>query len=819
MPMGLLTIVQFSAVFGAYSLMTLVLPALIFRKRFSNYRLIERFFLYLTIGNFYLMNLVFLLQLLHISNRYTLLFGTIIPAMAAFIKFRRVPIGSVVQSQWTYTVRFTEGRLGKRTLLVMIWGWIVKKMKAAARWWIRQIKLSGLEWLLIGGLIVALCWQYGSNLLVKYAYSTSDIIVHNYWINALGQGELFVAGVYPFGFHCVIYYLHEVFAIDTYVILRVFWLVQVLYIHLVLFSFIRLCCKTRFCAYIGISLYVLSNFLFDITYSRYYSSLPQEFGMLFILPSIWFLLRFLRSDKEGEKEKVPFEPLLFFALCFSMTLAVHFYGTMIAGLFCVAIAIAYIPRVFTKQYFWRIAGAGMLSMFIAILPMGIAFATGTPLQGSLGWGMNVITGASSKAEGNDSDESEQQSTDTEENSSDSEDGERIPEITDGEQQSSSEKVTQENHKNSSEEMTAQDSIEDQNVKKSRALAADWSSESRESAIRKHLVETLRNPFSGIGKLMKTLSSAVEDKVFQQFPKQMSRIILVGIAILVLLGFASIVMQNKDYGKGLIGCGVFIMFLLILLAAGRLGLPALMDGNRTSVYLTYMLSLIWGLAPDAVLTCFIGNVWKGRISNAISFLLPVTMALVLFVTGMIREPMSPPVGQTNGAVTCLTSIIRENKDKTWTICSANEELRMGEDRGWHYETIDFLRKMEGDVSNTVIHIPTPKVYFFIEKIPIDYFGNVYWGSGQSISEEGAEMELPSQSGLQIYMRENRWVIMSRMYEWAQAFQKLYSNEMKVYYEDEEFICYSLEQNEYRLYNFAIDYGYNTKRVSQTGESHR
>lgn len=82
-----------------------------------------------------------------------------------------------------------------------------------------------------------------------------------------------------------------------------------------------------------------------------------------------------------------------------------------------------------------------------------------------------------------------------------------------------------------------------------------------------------------------------------------------------------------------------------------------------------------------------------------------------------------------------------------------------------------------------------------------------------------MNLPSQSGLQIYMRENRWVIMSRMYEWAQAFQKLYSNEMKVYYEDEEFICYSLEQNEYRLYNFAIDYGYNTKRVSQTGESHR
>lgn len=35
---------------------------------------------------------------------------------------------------------------------------------------------------------------------------------------------------------------------------------------------------------------------------------------------------------------------------------------------------------------------GILSVFTAVLPMGIAFATGTPLQGSLGWGMSVING-------------------------------------------------------------------------------------------------------------------------------------------------------------------------------------------------------------------------------------------------------------------------------------------------------------------------------------------------------------------------------------------------------------------------------------------
>jgi hypothetical protein len=47
----------------------------------------------------------------------------------------------------------------------------------------------------------------------------------------------------------------------------------------------------------------------------------------------------------------------------------------------------------------------------------------------------------------------------------------------------------------------------------------------------------------------------------------------------------------------------------------------------------------------------------------------------------------------------------------------------------------------------------------------------------------------------------------MYYWAQAFDKLYPNEFRVYYEDDEFVCYYIEQNVYDLYNLAIDYGYN------------
>lgn len=56
-------------------------------------------------------------------------------------------------------------------------------------------------------------------------------------------------------------------------------------------------------------------------------------------------------------------------------------------------------------------------------------------------------------------------------------------------------------------------------------------------------------------------------------------------------------------------------------------------------------------------------------------------------------------------------------------------------------------------------------------------------------------------------------MSHMYYWAQAFMKLYPNEMKVYYETDDFVCYYIHQNVECLYNLAIDYGYNNPKEQE------
>lgn len=822
MPMKLVTIIQLGTVFGVYSLMVLVLPAVLFGNKLRGYRLMGRFFIYITIGNFYMMNLVFLLQLLHISNRFTLIAGTLLPAAVVLVRLRALSMKAVLKTQWIYFVRFSRGRVGGKTLAGTVLDWMGYRLRAAGRWILVQMRQSFMEWIAVGIVAGLLCWQYGTNVLEKFGYGASDIIVHNYWINAMGDGDIFVAGVYPFGFHCVIYYLHKVFNIDTYVLLRVFCFVQMFYLHMVLLAFIRLCCKTRFSVYIGVVIFAIGNFFFENTYLRYYSSLPQEFGILFILPAIWFLFDFL-NVKRGEikQSRHALFDLLFFAFSFSMTLAVHFYGTMIAGLFCVAVAVAYFPRIFKKEYLWRIFAAGILSIALAVLPMGVAFITGTPLQGSLKWGMNVITGSTEKVEDNKEEGKEGEQTD-DNNKGNGKEGEQTDENNKEngkeEQQTGNEAgiiTGTEEGISTSGQQAGKDKAQGI-VREEKPEAAVWSSERRTEAVRKRLGDLLRSPLGVVEKITDQVQYAMADNVFCEYKESLAALVVTIIGILLAGGLVCIFLAPGDYGRRLIASGIFILLLTILLASNRFGLPELMDSNRASVYLTYMLPILWAMGLDLVLTAMFGWFWKGKIADLASLTALAAMIFVMLMKGLYREPLIITTGETNGAITCLTNIIKENEDETWTICSANDEMQMGKDHGWHYELIDFLRGMEGNNWNSILHIPTKKVYFFIEKIPLLYYTeDPKWVERQRVSSEGAARELPRGSSLSIYSGENRWIVMSRMYEWANEFSKLYSNELKVYYEDEEFICYSLEQNEYRLYNFAIDYRYNTLFVSGTG----
>ena len=710
-----------------------------------------------------------------------------------------------------------------------------------------SIKNHFFDWVLTAVVTIVFLWMYGTKKLEIFGYTASDMPVHNYWINAMGNGinnpennNIFVAGVYPFGFHCVIYYLHTVFKFETYVLMRIFSLVQLLFIHYVLLAFLRGCCKAKYFPYGAVLVYILAAFWGTNSYLRYYSTLPQEFGMIFILPSIYFLFQFFearkrevqnsgnfkakkkkdkklkaekntsqkfKTGKRGgqrfRKEKKQIQKLqessmkylIGFAMSFSLTFSAHFYDTIVAGVLCIGIAVGYAFRLFKKAYFGRVMLAGILSILIAILPLGVAFAMGTPLEGSLYWAMGVISG----------EEDEEPPSDNQ---------------ADIEKETSCQPQTENNGQDS--EATSTDTspsgITGGNTGDIQNTAEDASPSGQppDKGILQKLADKAQNLKEKAVHFKNIIRTAVKSNVFSRGSDSLCNFAFVCMGIMAIFGILYLLGEDKEYGAVLLSISSGIFFMMILLASGKLGLPSLLETGRCSLYTSYLLPAAPVLALDALLCTLFDQKKKEIKRNAISLLISVSWVLILTAAGKVRFPSDVPALEaleSNDAIICLTNIIKENKEGTYTICSANDELRMVEDYGYFYEIVNFLREMEGEDAEEILTIPTEYVYFFIEKVPIDYTVS-YVRSGQTISHEGASHRLPSGGGLSLYQAKNRWILMSRMYYWAQAFQKLYENEMKVYYESDAFICYQVKQNPYRLFDFSIDYGYNVMFAGNT-----
>ena len=766
MSMTTLITLRFVSIFAAYTGLTVLLPAIMFRRILAGRRLSEQFLMCYTFGNFYIINIVFAVQLLHISGFWTLVLFTAVPGILIWSRVNRVSLRELCMKTGIVCKKILQGSMGIKGFLYRVKNRSMAVLKKAVWLFYCEVVCNTLQWILAGAVIAALFWIYGRQLVLTYGYRASDIPVHLNWINQMSRGNLFASGVYPFGFHCMVYYLHAVFGFDTYVILCVFYLVQVFFIHIVLLAMLKLLCRSLYLPYAGIMVYILGSFWARQTYSRFGSSLPQEFGMIFVIPSVYFLIRFFQTEKKNLKNRETKLILGCFALAFSLTLAIHFYGTMIAGLCCIGIAVGFCTRFLNKEYFRRIMLTGIISVFLAVLPMGIAFAGGTPLQGSLGWGLSVINGDSSDTE------------DTSENEA--------------------------AQKQAMEEMAAR-LIE--NTQNSNSESVHTGEIPIITEAPKHsLADKAREIPKKMKNLREMMIRRIQEFIINSQEQWCAYAVLAGIAVLILLGLMFIILRRITYGEMLMSAGFCMGILTLLLCAGNLGLPVLMDPARCSIYYVYLLIVSITVLGDGLLYL----IFMPRIltipRNAVSFILTVSMAAGMIHQGLVKKPDFISDYVSNGAFTCLTNIIKENKDETWTIVSANDETQMGLDHGWHYETITFLRKQEHINKDTKLIIPTEKVYFFIEKIPLNY-SVVYSGSGQSISKKGASQSLPNSGGIGMYQGEGRWILMSRMYCWAQAFMEMYPNEMKVYYESEDFVCYVIPQNMYHQYNFAIDYGYN------------
>ena len=786
MSMTMLTILQIAQALIAYTLVTLVLPGILLHKHLTKYKMSERLIGYFLAGNFYIIYLVFLLQFLHISHPITLQVGTIIPFVPRIWKnARKFHIGSKISLFFQQMVHVLRREIGIKTIIVKKWKEYSNKYSEYIKRWLRRYFLDILFTIAI---IVGVLYIYGINTATVFGYKASDVPVHNLWINEMDNNNIFSEGVYPHGFHCIIYYLHATFGIRTYILLRVFCLVQTLFIYLLLLISLKVICKIRFTPYIGTAAYLLLNIYSDNSFARYSSTLPQEYGMLFIFPAGVLAIRFFQEyavlKGNDEKQKV-LGYLIGFAVSFSLTLTVHFYNTMPAGILCLGIAIGFCFRFCKWRYFWRIIATGLVSVLIAVLPMAVGVAIGHPLQGSLYWGLNVINGTANETDNQD----EQETIIIDKN------GNEVKVVGDIDKELLEKLINAETEEENSSSYEYDVSL---------SPLSEKSQEHKDSKV-KQLITMMRNTKNAILSEIQLYCTNGNRTVM--------KIMVIAILNLILLGGIAMLLKKFDYAGTIWSIGFYMLFMCIMQALPALGLPELMQPSRVCIFFCYSLGLVWALNIDALIYLLLGWIKKQKILHVISAALLVVGFGVAELLDIVRSPVVVNGLEPNEAITCLTNIIRENQKFNWTILSANDEHQMLIDSGRHYEMITFLKQLMDLEKNPEITLPTEYVYFFIEKQPINYAGSANGLDLQPVSEEGAKTPVNTGGGISAYTADARWGTMSHMYYWAQAFKELYPNEMEVYYETDDFVCYRLHQNVDCLYNLAINYGYNNPKEQE------
>ena len=782
MSMNTLTIIQILEVLAAYTLIVLLLPWLALRNVFRKFTISERIMGYFLAGNFYVIYLVFLMEFLHISGRVTLTAGTVTPFLIILYRKYRGRIPEIIE-KFLLKVRYIlHGVLGWKTLL---FGRKEEKKRSYHRQdvkrWINYVPDLFLTALLIAGV----CYVYGRNAVTVYGYKASDMPVHTYWVNLMDENHIFGAGVYPHGYHCIIYYLHKVFGFPTYVVMRVFGFVQTIFVHLALLVPLRALCKNRYTPYIGTAVYLMGNFFSAQTYSRYASTLPQEFGMLFIFPTAYFAIAFfqkyaavLKAETEEEKKedtRITKWYLLGLIISFSLTLTVHFYNTMIAGVLCVGIAIGYFFRCLRWKYLKQLIIAALLSVLLAVAPMAIGVAMGNPLQGSLYWGMNVIKGTANDS-GN---------------------------------LSTKKKVVKDKNGN---EVTVVGDVDDETIEKIKNGTIMTEGDGK-TPVKPEPEKTFKQK---VKEKIQAVFNQTQSFVFDG-NKKMTMLLTSGVAASVLLGLLCVLFRRPDQAGAVWSIGAYTGLMFLMQSMGVLGLPALMDPARNSIFFAYSVGVLLAVDADTVLYLTLGWFKKTWAMNLAALALLLMTGNYIWKHQLYKEPVKTNAFEMNENITCLTNIIKSNEKNAWTICSANDEKQMVYGNGYHYETITFLKEMKDIQKNPMVKIPTNTVYFFIEKKPLNYAQTVNSNDWKNvkISKKYAREELDYSTGLTPYMGVNRAVTMSHMYYWAQKFMELYPNVMNVYYETDQFVCYRVSQNGYNFYNFAIDNRYNNTGQKDKG----
>ncbi len=601
-------------------------------------------------------------------------------------------------------------------------------------------------------------FSYGAFQIYSYGYG--DLYTHHRWIYSLTQGEIFPDGVYPEAMHCFIYCMHTLFGIKVYSILLFLQIIHVMVFILAAYLLLRKIFCWRYTPVLVLLLFLtldLSNADAIHSMFRLQITLPQEFGLHTVFLCALYLFEYLHKKNIDTRRD---ESLFLLLLSAMAALMIHFHVALMAVVLCISVAVFAWKKILSRKYFFPLALSAICACMVAFMPMAGALAQGVPLNSSIYWAVNAMNGEESRA------------------------------------------------------------LRGQNEKK-----ADIAEEGEnQTKIERNDVSITASVLQGIFDIYRKGYSALYGKEG-------------GGWIFLFTVLASVfcwqikrkpcLKQFRGMCEGyyfVIAASVIYVFVY---AAPTIGLPDIIPEGRFFAPGHIMVLAVMAMPFDMAffrLSAFCKD-FTLRIISLSSMLGVYGLSVA---TGNFRGFLFYELSRYNSAAMVTDSIIDTFPVHSYTIVSPTDELYPVIQYGWHEELLTFVENS----SKGEYVIPSEYVFIYVEKRPLLYaqshffhgpswlgeekylepFWKVYSvkypdnGASQApeiiagqASEDMAGQELPEyENGWQMYSDfDKRIILESKVYEWCQKFSEKNPSVLKVYYEDDDFVCYYFRQEAGKL----------------------
>ncbi len=808
-------IVEYVKVFLSYGFVLFIWPMIVFRKYLRNKNATFRFCFCATAQVIIINTMVLMLGLFHILNKWTMciaFYGILLWSLRD--KFE------LTEERKKRLKSLITGTLGWKQFFLICWQNLCKELKIS---WKKFSKFYKKRWIEYTTLIFVLAYgmlyfSYGAFL--DYSYGFGDMYVHHSWIYGLIEGKIFSAGVYPEAMHCVIYSMHALLGVEVYSCMLFLAGIHIAVILLAAYCLMKEVFHWRFSAIFVLILFLILDLVcIDEVFSmsRLQWTLPQEYGFHTMYIIALSLILYLKSYKKTVFRDVEMkacwdENLFLFMMALAASIAIHFYVTIMAFFICFAIAFFKLRSVFHEKHFVPLVVAAFMGLLIAFIPMGGALASGIPFQGSIGWAMNVINGTD-KGVGRAQNTDEETVTDSVDSAS-------------------------QNTQSGNTDTTGNAGYDMDNTGTVAENGTNGNTNNASVQVKEPgIFEKIINKAVSVGTAIKEKIKGVYSNGYVTLYRPVRAKWIVGFSYLAValyviyrLGYwvKRKILKRPVNSDNLFPNYlpiVFASFLFMLVyAAPLIGLPELIAGSRLCTTEQMLILMVMIMPFDMLFSMFMPNFRDDTLSL---WSVVVSAGFVVFVcaTGSYHGYLYYELTRYNAAVTVTNEIMDSLPQNTYTIVSTTDEIYQVIQDGRHEEILTFLNSQ----IKSSYTLPTEYIFIFVEKHPIQYAHSHFFSGPDwlglekyqdmytysysvcpdiacsQISSEAAQQSIqyfksPSHTYSNL---ESRTIVESKAYEWCQKFKILYPNEFKVYYEDDDFVCYYIQQNPQRLYNLVIE----------------